>query len=494
MNIQGSTLLGEQVDIAVGGDLTITSDSASYTYRSKNAAIGMNVGLKSGQGGINGSHANANKGKVDYRLNTVREQAGIFAGAGGINITVGGKTTLTGALIDSKADKTKNNITTNELELKNLTNKEAVSSTGAGIGWSDGDGTAQNEQGLTPHIPIASNGSRTSTTYAAIVDGKLHITGDKDFNTDDVNRNTQDTLNALENTLDLQAIEEKKRISELFAKHANEAVHKISDANGWQDGSAEKVLLHAVVGGITAKIGGDNYAAGAWGGAVNEVINGEIAKYEATHGKIDPALHQWLSATVGVIVAHATGQTLQTGAAEAVYGTKWNYNLEDFKKYVQPIMDKSSKSAEKYKVMAIESARKALADGVVSLETMNADYYVGTLSVGEGVKAFSTAFILDRHGNVYYNVSVSPGFVGGVPFNCGNGWIGSWNGVKPQTSRDYVKYIEGWTGSFSVIAGFGATLGVGEYGPVGEIQSGAMINISGAFGRTFYAGNINEFH
>ena len=57
---------------------------------------------------------------------------------------------------------------------------------------------------------------------------------------------------------------------------------------------------------------------------MNEVINGEIAKYEATHGKIDPALHQWLSATVGVIVNNAIGQTLQTGAAEAVYGTKWN--------------------------------------------------------------------------------------------------------------------------------------------------------------------------
>ena len=33
---------------------------------------------------------------------------------------------------------------------------------------------------------------------------------------------------------------------------------------------------------------------------------------------------------------------------------------------------------------------------------------------------------------------------------------------------------------------------IGEYGPVGEIQSGAMVNVSGAFGRTFYAGNIYE--
>lgn len=98
-------------------------------------------------------------------------------------------------------------------------------------------------------------------------------------------------------------------------------VHKISDVNGWKEGSTEKAILHAVVGGITAKLGGDHFAAGASSGAVNEVVNGVIAEYGE---KITPDMHQWLSAMVGVIVNNAIGQTLQTGAAEAVYGTKWN--------------------------------------------------------------------------------------------------------------------------------------------------------------------------
>ncbi|MDU4576963.1 MAG: hemagglutinin repeat-containing protein, partial [Negativicoccus succinicivorans] len=397
MNIQGSTLLGEQVDIAVGGDLTITSDSASYTYRSKNAAIGMNVGLKSGQGGIDGSHANANKGKVDYRLNTVREQAGIFAGTGGVNIKVKGKTTLHGALIDSKADKDKNHIATGTLELKNIINTEILSDTGIGIGWTDEAGTKVNEKGLLPQIPIATKGKNNkSTTYAAIVDGKLVITGDKDFNVDEVNRNTQNTLNALENTLDLQDIQEKKRLSELFAKHANEAVHKISDANGWKEGSTEKAILHAVVGGITAKLGGDHFAAGASSGAVNEVVNGVIAEYG---DKITPDMHQWLSAMVGVIVNNAIGQTLQTGAAEAVYGTKWNLYYKD--------LTEESKLVRQalFEEVAALYANESGKDNTLSFEDLDlvekGMYFavkgVQSIPLGEGV--FSAVYILKGQTN-----------------------------------------------------------------------------------------------
>lgn len=38
---------------------------------------------------------------------------------------------------------------------------------------------------------------------------------------EDINRNTQHTLNALENTLNLRKLEERKRLPTLFAKHAN---------------------------------------------------------------------------------------------------------------------------------------------------------------------------------------------------------------------------------------------------------------------------------
>ena len=319
MNIQGSMLTGKQVDIDIAGDLTIQSDKTSTTYRQKNAAIGVGIALDT-------THGSASKGYVDYRLETVREQAGIFAGMGGLTVRVGGTTTLTGALIDSTADKDKNRITTGDLALYHITNKAILKDGDIGIGGSSGEGTKPNERGLLPQLPIAIGRDSTSHTYAAIVDGKLRITGNTNVSAADINRNTQDTLNALDNTLDLQAIQERKRLAELFAKYANAEVHKLSETQKWQEGSAEKVILHAVVGGLTAKLGGDTYTAGAMAGAVNELVNGEIDKYNRTHptNPIDAQRHQWLSAAVGVIVNASTNQALQTGAAEAVYGTKWN--------------------------------------------------------------------------------------------------------------------------------------------------------------------------
>lgn len=63
MNIQGSMLTGKQVDIDIAGDLTIQSDKTSYTYRQKNAAIGVGIALDTTQGA-------ASKGHVDYLLTT----------------------------------------------------------------------------------------------------------------------------------------------------------------------------------------------------------------------------------------------------------------------------------------------------------------------------------------------------------------------------------------------------------------------------------------
>ena len=71
-------------------------------------------------------------------------------------------------------------------------------------------------------------------------------------------------------------------------------------------------------------------------------MNGAIAKYEAKTGKpIDPATHQWLSAAVGAIVNQAAGMSMLTGAAEAVYGTKWNYLTEDNQKKLGEFLDKA---------------------------------------------------------------------------------------------------------------------------------------------------------
>lgn len=59
----------------------------------------------------------------------------------------------------------------------------------------------------------------------------------------------------------------------LFAKNADEAIHKISESKGWNYGSAEKIALHSFVAGITTKLGGNSFVEGALAGGVNEAAS-----------------------------------------------------------------------------------------------------------------------------------------------------------------------------------------------------------------------------
>ena len=58
--------------------------------------------------------------------------------------------------------------------------------------------------------------------------------------------------------------------------------------------------------------------------------------------------------------------------------------------------------------------------------------------------------------------------------------------VWGNNAFDYKKLISGWSGSISIVAG------VGRESVMGEFQAGADVNVSGAFGYTFYVGNIKN--
>jgi hypothetical protein len=87
----------------------------------------------------------------------------------------------------------------------------------------------------------------------------------------------------------------------LFGELAYNQIHEISKRAGWKDTDPRKATLHAIVGGIMAKLGDGNFLAGASGAAVNELMQKELSKIK------DPALHQWASAAVGAAVGGIVG-------------------------------------------------------------------------------------------------------------------------------------------------------------------------------------------
>ena len=106
----------------------------------------------------------------------------------------------------------------------------------------------------------------------------------------------------------------------MFGELAYNQIHDISKRAGWKDADPRKATLHAIVGGIMAKLGDGNFLAGASGAAVNELMQKELSKIK------DPALHQWASAAVGAAVGGiVSGKSgTQSGASTAAMGTKEN--------------------------------------------------------------------------------------------------------------------------------------------------------------------------
>ena len=311
----------------VGKDLNIESLQDKETYDEKNNSSGFNFSVDVAQpkgkpatyenAGITGG---ANKGNTNSNYESVTDQAGIYAGKGGFDIEVGKNTDLKGAVIASEADASKNKLSTDTLTYSDIENKAEYSSSSSGINVDTRPNAKDKDKGITPNIGVTSSGEADSTTKSAIADGTIEIRSNPDQDLTGLSRDTQNALNELGKIFDKKKVEEQQELANLFGQIAFEEVHKISDAKGWDEGSPEKIALHALVGGIMSEITGSGFKSGAAGAGLNEALQKELSKIE------NPGLHQWASALVGTTAAKVVNGNAQAGASSAVSGTK-NNNL-----------------------------------------------------------------------------------------------------------------------------------------------------------------------
>lgn len=175
-----------------------------------------------------------------------------------------------------------------------------------------------------------------STTKATISEGEIEIR-DKDNQKQDLsglNRDTQNSLNKLAEIFDKTKVEERQELAGLFGEIAYKAVGDLAIKNGWQEGSAEKNALHALVGGIMSELTNSGFLAGASGAMINEMIQDKLSDMF----KDNSAMHQWASALIGGVVAQVAADNAQMGAATASSGTKNNYlTHEQQKKYEEEL-------------------------------------------------------------------------------------------------------------------------------------------------------------
>ena len=247
------------------------------------------------------------------------KQAEIHAGQGGFNIEVGKNTDLKGAVISSDATPDKNKLSTDTLSYSDIKNKADYSASSSGANYDSKkyskDDPNYKNQGLTPNIGVTANGNADSTTKSAIANGTITVKGNPNQDLSGLNRNTISALNGLGKIFDKKTVQEQQEFANLFGQEAFKAVGDL----GLKEGSPEKAALDTFVGGVMSKLGGSNFASGAAGAGINQLVMNELKNIK------DPAVLQWASAIVGAVAAKLVGGDAKTGASVAASETKNNW-------------------------------------------------------------------------------------------------------------------------------------------------------------------------
>lgn len=368
--IIGSKVSGKGVVVNTGNNLKIESLQSIDNFKEHSKSAGFSVStspkFKGTIGSIGGS-----VGRMDSKLKSVTDQAGIFAGDKGYNISAGNTTSLKGSIISSKADKDKNSLTPRHLDIKNIQNEAEYTVRDNGLQYNNfGSSKTKSKKefdkiykhiGLTPTGGVGAHGKSSSITKSAISDGKI-IENDRMVDIKTINTDIEHSLNELQAIFDKKSIEEKQQLAHLFSINANEAIHQIAKHEGWKDGDPRKIALHGLVGGTTAKIGGGEFNDGVYAAGLSEAMMPQFKKWagkiKGPDGKeyVDPEHLQQIAFVFGYATNEISGKSGQSGAYVSYMGAKHNfgYSPDEIKEKINEVTENLSELGNRWKQARIK--------------------------------------------------------------------------------------------------------------------------------------------
>ena len=336
--IIGSKISGRGVTVNTGNNLNIESLQSIDNFKEHSKSVGFSVSTSPKFKGTVGS-VGGSVGRIDSKLKTVTDQAGIFAGDNGYNISTGNTTSLKGAIISSKANKDKNSLTTRHLDINDIQNEAEYTVRDNGVQYNNfGSSKTKSKKefdkiykhiGLTPTGGVGAHKKSSSITKSAISDGKIVENG-RMIDVKAINTDIEHSLNELQSIFDKKSIEEKQQLAHLFSINANEAIHQIAKHEGWEDGDPRKIALHGLVGGTTAKLGGGEFNDGLYAAGLSEAMMPQFKKWAGTiegpDGKkaVNPERLQQMAFVLGYATNNILGSNSYTGAYTAHMGAKYN--------------------------------------------------------------------------------------------------------------------------------------------------------------------------
>ena len=367
--LRGSNAYGDKVTIKAGGNLTVESvqDKDSYTSHNESKGMGLSIGsmkkttdnnkMKSSLKG--GLAVGTSKSNIDSTYESVTNQAGITAGSQGYDVSVKDTTHLKGGLIDSHASQDKNTLTTGTFVWEDIENKADYKATASGrnygASWSPKETVGDKKVGgLTGGTsPVKSQpvkGKAESITKSAVSEGAITIT-DKEHQKQDIsdlNRDTKNTLNQLEKIFDKEKVQERQALANEFAKLGAEKIGDIAKEKGWDKNDTRRTLLHGLLGGITAKLGGNNVLSGVMAEGGMESLQPLLDNFLKDH----PDMREEVSSIFGYATGKLFGGDGDIGAAAAWSGTKFNWLTHEQTDKYRKEMDAATTPEERAAIRA----------------------------------------------------------------------------------------------------------------------------------------------
>ena len=381
-NFKGAVVNTNKLDADIKGNLNLESrqDSNHYDSKQTQAGAGFSVAIY-GSGSSAQANYSQNKAKVNYAQ--VEEQTGFHVGKGGMDVKVAGNTHLAGSVIDSEATQDKNHFKTKSLTHTDIENRSEIEVKSVSAGLStDMAQNAKNAMATAASALGNKHESATSQTQSAI-GSNIQIDTETLENLTALSHDTKNANHKVK-AFDLQEIKEQQEAAqvagELFAKVTGDLAKKL----GFEDGSKEKIAMHALAGALAAKMSGGNVATGAVAGASSEWLNTYVTDYlneQAKDLKLDAEQKEKLKQAAQQMTALAIGAAagaITGGASETIkQGALASYNAETYNRQLHQNEKERIKllaNGDKEKERRLEIAACALVHCSAQIPTDDPDY------------------------------------------------------------------------------------------------------------------------
>lgn len=410
-HLEGAQVNADKITADVGGDLNIISQQDEEHYRNRQKSIGGKIGVGLGAGSPVSVSLNASKLKADSDYQSVQEQSGLFAGTEGFDVQVAQNTDLQGGAIVSEADSSKNKLSTNTLSFNSLQNKAKykVESKSISFSTSGSNGPTKGFGGGFSN----DEGEASNTTFAVISEGDIEVRANPNQSLDDLKRYKEQAHQVLERIFSEDKIDQAREQVELTQIFAEEAYRVVGDL--YRDletaeaalerakaedkseqeiqqlealiGSIErrypvdKATAHALVGGITAVLGGGDFLTGAVAAGVSEAS----AKSIAAALPDQEGLQNLAAALIGGTLGGSQGALITANANQ--------FNRQLHPNEIELILKNADKFAQQIGVSDVDLAISILTDAALDQIDLNWSETDNPSVPGDSTQTAAIAFL-----------------------------------------------------------------------------------------------------